>query len=38
MLNLESRYVQTARRIPWNEGKLIGAKPPLLIKHVWLVR
>ena len=26
------------RRVPWNEGKLIGAKPPLRPKHVWLIR
>jgi integrase len=38
MLNLESRYDQTARRAPWNKGKLIGAKPPLLLKHVWSIR
>jgi len=23
---------------PWNKGKLTGAKPPLLPKHVWAVR
>jgi len=27
-----------ARRIPWNKGKLIGAKPPLRQKHVWAIR
>jgi integrase len=26
------------RRIPWNKGKLIGAKPPLRPKHVWSIR
>jgi hypothetical protein len=26
------------RRTPWNKGKLIGAKPPLRIKHVWAIR
>ncbi len=26
------------RRIPWNKGKLIGAKPPLRQKHVWVIR
>ena len=26
------------RRIPWNKGKLIGAKPPLQPKHVWSIR
>jgi integrase len=25
-------------RIPWNKGKLIGAKPPLRTKHVWSIR
>lgn len=23
---------------PWNKGKLIGPKPPLLLKHVWSIR
>jgi hypothetical protein len=27
-----------AKRIPWNKGKLIGAKPPLRQKHVWAIR
>jgi len=26
------------RRIPWNKGKLAGAKPPLRQKHVWAIR
>jgi integrase len=26
------------RRIPWNKGKLTGAKPPLRQKHVWAIR
>ncbi len=28
----------TAKRIPWNKGKLTGAKPPLRPKHVWAIR
>jgi integrase len=28
----------TQRRVPWNKGKLTGAKPPLRPKHVWLIR
>jgi integrase len=24
--------------MPWNKGKLIGAKPPLLARHVWSIR
>ena len=30
--------IQKSRRIPWNKGKLIGAKPPLRSKHVWSIR
>jgi hypothetical protein len=26
------------RHTPWNKGKIIGAKPPLQPKHVWLIR
>jgi integrase len=25
-------------RVPWNRGKLTGAKPPLRPKHVWSIR
>ena len=25
-------------QIPWNKGRLIGAKPPLRQKHVWAIR
>ena len=28
----------SAARMPWNKGKLIGAKPPLQPKHVWAIR
>ena len=27
-----------SRSAPWNKGKLIGAKPPLRLKHVWAIR
>ena len=27
-----------SKRIPWNKGRLIGPKPPLLPKHVWSIR
>jgi integrase len=30
--------VKSARRPPWNKGKLIGAKPPLRPSHVWSIR
>ena len=26
-----------ARRLPWNKGKLVGAKPPLRPSHVWSI-
>lgn len=25
-------------RVPWNKGKLVGAKPPLHPSHVWPIR
>jgi integrase len=27
-----------SRQVPWNKGKLLGAKPPLRTKHVWSIR
>src|ERR1700756_1605994 len=30
--------VPAPKRVPWNKGKLIGAKPPLRPKHVWSIR
>jgi hypothetical protein len=26
------------KRVPWNKGKLTGAKPPPRPKHVWSIR
>ena len=26
------------KRVPWNKGRLTGAKPPLQPKHVWSIR
>jgi integrase len=28
----------TLKQVPWNKGKLTGAKPPLRPKHVWSIR
>jgi len=25
-------------KVPWNKGKIVGAKPPLQTKHVWSIR
>jgi integrase len=33
-----SNLASPARRVPWNKGKLIGARPPLRSKHVWSIR
>ena len=38
MQNDEHVIPDTAKRKPWNKGKLIGAKPPLRPKHVWSIR
>ena len=27
-----------APRVPWNKGKIVGARPPLQTKHVWSIR
>jgi integrase len=30
--------VNMPQRVPWNNGKLTGTKPPLRPKHVWSIR
>src|SRR3989440_1172251 len=30
--------VPAPKRVPWNKGKLTGAKPPLRPKHIWSIR
>src|SRR6202162_3087278 len=30
--------LSTPKHMPWNKGKLTGAKPPLRQKHVWAIR
>ena len=30
--------IPVSNRIPWNKGKIVGAKPPLRPKHVWSIR
>src|SRR4051794_14269825 len=34
----DNSIVPALKRTPWNKGKLIGAKPPLLARHVWSIR
>ena len=38
MQNQDTAILQRASRVPWNKGKLLGAKPPLRTKHVWAIR
>src|SRR5713226_2219034 len=34
----DNLILSAPKRTPWNKGKLIGAKPPLLARHVWSIR
>jgi integrase len=34
----DNSIAPVAKRVPWNKGKLTGAKPPLRPKHVWAIR
>src|SRR5579859_8060177 len=38
MGEFENSIATAINRVPWNKGKLIGAKPPLRPKHVWSIR
>src|SRR5262245_55032382 len=38
MFEPENSTASAPCRVPWNKGKLIGAKPPLRPKHVWSIR
>ena len=38
MHDTKNATTPTAKRVPWNKGKLTGAKPPLRPKHVWAIR
>ena len=35
---MQDEVIATLKRVPWNKGKLTGAKPPLRPKHVWSIR
>jgi integrase len=35
---MQDTTTSTGKRVPWNKGKLTGAKPPLRPKHVWAIR
>jgi integrase len=38
MTEPSSTLATTIARVPWNKGKIVGAKPPLRPKHVWSIR
>jgi hypothetical protein len=38
MGDYENTGLVHSKRIPWNKGKLTGAKSPLRPKHVWAIR
>jgi hypothetical protein len=38
MHETEDLATPATKRVPWNKGKLIGARPPLRPKHVWAIR
>lgn len=38
MTEPSSLLTTAAARVPWNKGKMVGAKPPLRPKHVWSIR
>ena len=38
MQDCENQTRVASKRIPWNKGKVTGAKPPLRPKHVWSIR
>ena len=38
MQDQENATLASHKRVPWNKGKVTGAKPPLRPKHVWSIR
>ena len=38
MTDVPSISENISKHVPWNKGKIVGAKPPLRPKHVWYVR
>src|SRR3982074_3720926 len=37
-MTMQDRANTIPTRVPWNKGKVTGAKPPLRPKHVWSIR
>src|SRR5437764_4703684 len=38
MTDVSNAAGNVQERVPWNKGKIVGAKPPLRPKHVWSIR
>ena len=38
MTDVPSTSETVSKHVPWNKGKIVGAKPPLRPKHVWTIR
>jgi integrase len=38
MTDVSNAAENVQKRVPWNKGKIVGAKPPLRPKHVWSIR
>ncbi|UVO29717.1 tyrosine-type recombinase/integrase [Bradyrhizobium arachidis] len=38
MTEVLSTAENASKNVPWNKGKVVGAKPPLRPKHVWSIR
>jgi hypothetical protein len=38
MTEVMNTIENVSKRVPWNKGKVVGAKPPLRPKHVWSIR
>jgi integrase len=38
MTDALSNIGNASKHVPWNKGKIVGAKPPLRPKHVWSIR
>ena len=38
MTDIPSTIPAISKHVPWNKGKIVGAKPPLRPKHVWSIR
>ncbi|MEH2519160.1 integrase [Bradyrhizobium sp. AZCC 1610] len=38
MTDIPSTSENVSKHVPWNKGKVVGAKPPLRPKHVWSIR